>query len=387
MINLHVNNGTDTFIHDPAPSVVIRNVFRGSEEAVELWENEITWSIDGILIPRDGLISDQVIELKGFYNVGELTSVELQDDGVIIESIPTDRGIKIESLEFPEGDGPEWATKRKFSLVLKGSTIPTTLATYGEYSYNISYTTDQSGLISRTINGTLKDFKDKDAETKYEAFKTAQGWATWTDANLSSDTYSTNKDDTKCNFTIVHRKYWTAYPTGITNADYSRDTRVDGQGVTREIISGWFEGPAANCLAAINALRQPFAIVNESVSRNPYTHRTSFTLSYINSITSDIISFTEQITINASIEDFVHKRVLGGYPPVRQVVSKTPATAIQTGTIKRLAMYPEEPPSHWNAMYMKSRSITKNSPENRVSNSVYGLSYAYSFEFEVTPSW
>ncbi len=383
------HNGSNYYPHVPHAAVEIRVEPVHSSDSNEVFEFKHIWTITGIIVPGGITIQEQIAGLHAAYDLGTLQSAQILDDTTPLETLPTDGGIKITSFEFPEGKGPEWATKRQYKIVLEGLDHTSTVDSAGEYTYTITYSTDQSSIQTRTISGTLKDIKGKAATTKYGTLKSNQSWAVWSGANLITDSESANKDDTICTFTVVHRKYWIIYPGGITNGDVNIEKSTDSQNIERYRAFGWFEGTEAVCLSAINALVPGSAIrLTSSSTRKGYANRTSFSLEYIYRSGNDILFFQENLSIAPSIPDFVFKRVLG-FHAIKQYTSYTVARAIQTGVIKKLEQYPLSPQCHWPEVHLKHSEITRIEPEYNSSSGkfVYGLVYTYVFEFATTPTW
>jgi hypothetical protein len=380
----------DIYEHVPLPGIVMAHAFSYKEDSADLVEDTQTWSITGFLVAPEGSIQEQVDELTTFYEGGELDYARFQDDDAIVDEVPDSTGIKIVSLEFPEGDGPEWATKRKYVIVLEGKSYPTDITDSGIAEYSITYSTDQSGKITRTIRGVVKDEAGSSAYAKYTTLKSAQGWDTWADAVKTLDEYTQNSTDTECSFTVRHEKLWTALPSGVTNASVDYATRTDEQGVVRETVSGWFEGSTSDCAAAVANVYPLYSVViNYRVARNHNTNRTTFSISSINLLVNDILEYSETVAIDASIYDFVYHRVLGGAPPVRQITSRTPGRATQSGTCTRLDAMPPEPTPRWNPMYMKSHRLQQSSAEYKtvLGQYAYTLSWYFSYEFPITPAF
>ncbi len=386
---LKTNNGSDDYTHIPHPSVEIQVQVVHPEDNNEVFEFRHTWVITGMIVPGAATIQAQVTALHVAYDLGTLASAQILDAATPLETLPTDGGLKVVSLEFPEGKGPEWATKRSYKIVLKGLDHTSTVDTNGEYSYTITYLTDQSGIQTRTISGALKDIKGKAATAKYNALKSNLGWATWSGANLTTDSYSTNKDDTVCSFTVVHKKYWAIHPSGISNCDVNVEKAVDAQNVARYRVFGWFEGIASSCSVAIKALVPTGSIMlANTITRKGYSNRTSFNIEYIYKSGNNIVFSQESLKISPSIIGSVFKRVLGARA-IKQLTSYTTARAIQTGVIKRLQQYPSEPSPHWSASNIVSSEFTRMTPEFNVGGkkAVFGLSYTYVFEFSSSPTW
>lgn len=386
---LKTNNGSDDYTHVPHAAVSISVGPVHPDNSNEVFEYRHTWTITGMLVPGGTSIQAQVTALHAAYDLGTLATAQILDDVTPLETMPIDGGIKITAFEFPEGRGPEWATKREYKIVLEGLDHTSTVDSDGEFTYTITYSTDQSGIQTRTVSGTLKDIKELVATTKYNTLKAAQSWATWSGANLITDSYSANKNDTVCTFSVVHKKYWIIYPGGITNCDTSIEKSVDNQDVEKYRAFGWFEGVESSCLAAINSLVPGGAIrLTSSNTRKQYSNRTSFNLEYIYRSGNDIIFSQENLVIAPSIPDFVFRRVLG-FPAIKQYTSYTVARAVQTGIIKRLEQYPLEPTHHWPSIHLKHSELARIEPEYNISNrkSVYGLTYTYVFEFAITPVW
>ena len=384
---LVAKRGNDVFEHIPLPAVVINHAFKYEEGTADLLEDLQIWTITGYVVAPEGSVKEQTIELSKFYEGGELDYIRFMDGEEIVDELADDNGIRILSLSFPEGSGPEWATKRKYVIELEGVDVSSAVEESGDYNYTISYATDQSGMITRTITGLMND-KGGSSYTKYVTLKSDNGWVSWTGANLISDEYATNDDDTRTTFSIVHKKYWTTLPSGITNANVDYNSRTDDQNVTRGRVSGWFEGSLANCAAAIASLYPLAAVViGYDVTRNAYQNRTSFSITYIELNSNDVLEFSETLTIDAQVQDFVYHRVLGGASPVRQITSMTTGKATQTGSTTRLNTMPAIPPPKWNSMYVKSVRHTQHSAQYNVAlgSFAYTLDWTYQYEFPTTP--
>ncbi len=391
MITLEVNTSAAAgtkYVHDPTPGVVMNVDYRHHDTGGTLYEKRETWTITGYILPKEGdTLENQIAELQTKYASGLLATAKLMDDNTVLEELPTDRAIEVKSLSFPTGDGPEWATKRNYIIVLEGIDYSSAVTTSGEYEYTITYATEQSGVVTRTISGTLRDVGGEDATTLFATLKSNQGWSTWTLAYMVTDSYTQNSENTECSFNIVHRKYWLAFPSGITNCSVNTSTLVDNQNATHYSITGWFEGSVSDCNTAISALKAAQdVLIRKETSRNDYTNRTSFSVLYLTE-TSDIYLFQEIISVDEPIADFVHKRVLGGGAPVKQYTSWTPAQASQRGRIVRLRQYPALPPPLWNLDNVTSVQYSYDFPENFTvdGGSVYTLTYSYSFEFANMP--
>jgi len=386
---LVAKRGSDIFEHIPLPALVISHAFKYEDGTASLLEDAEVWTITGYIVAPEGSIKDQTVELSNFYEGGELDYVRFLDEEEIVDQLADDNGVRIVSLDFPEGDGPEWATKRKYVIKLEGINVSSDVESSGETNYTITYSTDQSGIITRTITGTVLD-KTGDAYTKFATLKSDNSWATWTDANLVTDEYTSNDDDTECRFNIIHKKYWVAFPTGITNSNIESNSTTDDQNVTRGRLSGWFEGSAADCLNAIAALYPLNSVVLEySITRSTYNNRTSFSISFVNLYANNVLEYNETRSIDASTYDFVYKRVLGGAPPIRQVTSRTTGKATQRGSMTQLKIMPTMPPPYWNAMYIKSARSSQHSAEYNTSlgSFAYTLDWTYEYEFPTTPAY
>lgn len=392
-ITVILDNGTSTYTFDPTPAATIENAYEHEDDTAEFRKKHVTWSLSGYLLPAGGAIATQVSALEAFLAGGELLTAVIKDGAVAIEEMPTDNSIKIESVSFPEGQGPEWATKRTFNITLSGVDVNPDIATAGDVVYTITYATDQSGIMTRTINGTLIDQVDQTAAAKYAAYKTAQGWDTWTDAYAISNSYTQDKNDVKCDFTIVHRKYWLVYPNNITNLNVNTEYITDTQNVTKLRLSGWFEGPEADCVLAINQLVAGSGIiVTKRLSRNAWNNRTSFSIEQISPLwipASGILYFQQQLSIELSVYDFVHKQVLGGSPPIKQLTSRRPVQVVQSGMAKNIRFYPNDPIPLYDSTGIKKYSVTRISPEYAVAagNYVYGIRWSIQYEFAVFPGW
>lgn len=388
MLTLVTHNGIQEYTHPNMPSVVISNTARFKENTSELLEIEKTWTVNGFLASTDGNIQTQVIALKAHYIGMKLTSAQIKDGVTVLETLPTDLGICVESLNFPEGSGAEWATKRNYVLTLKGIDYVGTVESFGEYTYTITYATDQSGNLTITINGELSDITGKNALDKYETLKFSKGWFYFADCNIINDIFTQNDNNTKITFTITAKEYWAAFPSGITDGSYDIEETLDNQNVTRVRVSGWFEGPVQNCMNAITTLTYSDVLISKSVSRNNLTNRTSFSLEFL-LLSNDILYRQETTTVTPQIYDFIHKQILGGRNPIKQVIAKTVATATQSGTLKRLKIAPLVPPPIWPLSCVKKHTISRITSEYNTYRDcfVYTLNYSYEFEFSSTPIW
>ena len=384
MLQLKLNNGANTYTFGHMPSVVINCSTRVKEDTTDLIEEIITWNISGALIVTEGDIQSQVNALEAFLGNKELATALIIDNttGTTLESVPTDRGIHVEQFNFSKGDGPEWATLRTFEIILSGESFVSSVFSSGELTYTITYGTEQSGLTTRTISGTLKDVVGKDVETKYTAIKVANDWTVWLDSTLISDSYSVNDVYTNLTFTIVHKKYWQALPASVTNGSVSTELSLDNQNVMHKVISGWFEGTTIACNNAVNALRTSDVLITENASRNEYENRTSFSLEYIVKSNLDIVYSYETVTVHPSYLDFVHKRILGYMPPIKQLTSYTPCMATQSGIVKSLMRLPTIPMPHWSIAYVKGRNYSYSTGEYRTAAGSFMFTLTYSYEFE-----
>ena len=328
------------------------------------------WTISGVLGPGEESLDMQINALKDHYSSGELTEVMIVDGSTTLEELVSDINITVSDCSFPVGTGPEWATKRKYVIVLEGVERPEAVNTLGEIDYAISYGVDQSTIVDRTIKGTVKDVVG-DSYAKYLIAKNSNAWVTWAGANLIGDTYEVNDGDTLTSFSISHRQYWVGFGVGITNSSKSVEIDTDAMNVTRTRVSGWFEGSGVSCATAIAGIGVVSAVLlTSSISRDDYANRTSFTLDYI-STTQGILYSKEEIALNGSVYDFVFKRVLGGAPPVKQYTGRTTATGTQAGEIRGLTTWPNVPAPHWSSAYIKSYTVKHGTPEFVVNSGSY----------------
>ncbi|MBW8002626.1 MAG: hypothetical protein FVQ80_11495 [Planctomycetes bacterium] len=394
-MKLIAKDSVDTYEHLPMPAVTIAKENRHYLDDDVLVEAIETWTIDGILIySTNATITEQIAELESFYANARLDSIELKSDGnTTLDSLTAQalKGIVVESLTFPEGNGPEWATRRKYRIVVSGKYVPTVILTSGEVNYTIIYDTPQSGQLRRTVSGTVKDVAGT-ATAKYNTLKTT--WDSWAPApfigaNRGTDTNNANKDDTVCTFTLEDTVYWIAFPTGITNGEINTEIDTDSMGVAWCNVTGWFEGSDADCTTAIADIAPAgYTVLTDSTTRNDHTNRTSFTRRYILTAEGEVSS-SETLTIKEQLYEFVHKRVLGGGVPIRQDTSKGPFRYTQTGAIRSKDVYPTPPGYNWNVSGLLSEQVTRIAPEFEVGagNFIYGLQYTYIFEFAITQGW
>ena len=394
ILKLYKTVGSTVYSLSPMPAVVIQNTYRHRGDSTNLVAREITWNVTGLFLPNGNSILEQVNALKAFFNdttdAGKIVEAKIKDGSDVLEDLTNEgQGIRVSNLSFDEGSGPEWATRRSYSFTLTGTEFTASVNTLGDCTYGITYSTEQNGLITRTVSGILKDVLDANAVVKYTTFKAAQSWATWAGANLISDTYSVDVDGIVVDFTIVHKKYFILFQGGITNSDVSKSVITDEMNVTRLVYSGWFEGSGIDCATAITTLdRTGFHTLSSSTSRNDYINRTTFTIEGI-STGADILFQSERLAVTYQLTEFVHKRVLGGGSPVKQTTSKNIVRASQSGIIKRKSSYPSSPSLNWASGDLVGKVETRLTPEIQVGsgNYVYGLQYSYEFEFAADCGW
>lgn len=393
-MKLVAKSSTGSFTHDPMPAIVINHENRHYDSINALVETVVTWNIDGILVPKTMSIGAQVAQLTSFYKGGNLTLLNLTTDaGLVVDTIASQvvKGIVVESLTFPEGHGPEWATRRKYSLVISGVVVPQDVLLAGELEYSIAYNTLQSDQLRRTISGVMKDVAGG-ATAKYLTAKAA--WDAWAPgdfdgSNRTTDTYTVNKEDTVLSFNLDDLAYWIAYPTDITDGDISKEIEVDSMGVGWCNISGWYEGAEADCDTALAGIAPSgYVLLTGTTTRNDHTNRTSFVRKYISTIAVTTFS-SEMLSAKTQLYEFVHKKVLGGAVPIKQYTSRGPFKYTQTGQLKRRDTYPEPPGYNWNSSGLLSQSIVRIAPEFQVATGswLYGLSYVYEFEFATSQGW
>lgn len=391
MIELIAKSELKTYTHSPTPGVVINKTNEYRENTSEVVKTIVTWDVTGIIIPGDGssTILEQVEELVNFYSENQVDSLVLKDGLTVYEELPLGEPIRITDISFPEGTGSEWATKRSYSMTFTGVSYPADVTTEGDYSYTITYAYDQSGLCTRTVSCTLRDYVDNEARSKMDALVSSMSWLSSAGYTLASKSYVEDRDDTVCTFTCTLKQYWEAFPANITNAQLSSEVSIDSQGVTRRRFNGWFEGGEISCNNAISSLAPASGIlISSSISRDDYGNKTNFALEYIVTTENDIIQEQYSLSIQSQTYDFVWKPVLGGGNPVKQNTAMTIAKASQSGTIKKLSSYATEPSPVYDTQYIKSKNVTRSSPEiNTGSGHIFTTNYSYEFEFPTTPSW
>jgi len=385
-----------TYTHNPHPKVVMsrKSVYSGKDNVFMGVVD--TWNISGVLLSINGALPTQITNLKNAYD--SVTKIELKDGTTVRETIDVtgmDAIIKTTTLDFPEGFGPEYITKRAFSITLETTTyIPSgyPIATSTVNNYTISYTTGQNGKIIRVVSGTCTDEVDRDATAEYAAFKTAQGWANAPAGyNRGSDSYTANQENSEVSYSITDTEYFIAFPANITSGSLSVDERLDDSGNTLTTKTGWYEGSGANCIIAIDAIREAGAaavLLNESISRDDFSSRTNFTLEYLMAASTDEIDRKNTYTISTPYTSIIFKRVLGGGSPVRQATSVGTARATQSGQAVKVGSYPTESASEWPLTIM-SQNVTRHPPVKTRSGTgyLYRTSWDYSFESASAFPW
>jgi len=393
MIQFTITNANASYTFWPLPAVAISNSYTFTDDTNTMVKRTCSWTVTGVLINKAGTtLFSQVTALQDMLNAGVLKSAALTDTG-LSEQMPTERdsGIRISNVEFPEGSGPEFATRRTYSFTLESEEYSVDVNNNGDVQYTISYNTAPSGLVTRTINGLLSAVMNKDAAAKYLTWCTP--YLTWENSNILVNEYKVNSIGTSVDFTIAHTKYWAAFPTGITAAEHSCEETTDNQGVIKTVLTGMLEGTVANCDSAIDTIITPYAsraCIGKRKIRNDYTNRTEYSFEYIGTATSEPSRLFKQETlvIDEQVTDFVFKRVLGGGNPVKQTTSKTTAKATQAGTIKQLSSYASAPALAWSSTNLKSKQVTRVGAEvTNGADKVFTLNYAYTFEFDSTPNF
>jgi hypothetical protein len=392
MLSLTLKNAADReYSFDITPKIVIEHSLVRKEDSNVRLEDLVTWEIDGYLAPlgRKSML-DQQEDLIEFLDTDYLKSAILSDDNdnTIEELVGADK-VKIASLSFPEGSGPQHATRRNYTISLSGRVLPNVSDSVGIYEFSIDYSVETSTIATRTITGTVKDFVNNMVLAKYAALKISMGWMTWTGANLVSETFSDNEASTVCNFTIQQKKYWVANPTNLTSADVTIEKSVDAMGVVKRKLSGSYVGSEADCTTALTALVAGMTVISTSVSRNDFSNTTSFNVMTLGTASDhgDEYYSIETLSITESLTGKVFKPVLGGGAPVLQTVGYKTARATQSGTIKRLSTWPSPPSLHWPIGNLIDASQVRQPLEHPDANTGYVIQYTNQFEFVTTPSF
>jgi hypothetical protein len=393
MLKLISDSGV-AYTFSPTPALVISNSYEHKEDDDTMLVRTCKWAINGVLIYKAGTtLAAQVTGLKAMLEPATVKSAQLVDSyGTVLEEMPDEAGIRITDVEFPEGTGPEWATRRTFSFNVEGKEFTEDVNKDGDCKYTISYATAQSGIVTRTISGTMRDVMNKEAYAKWVAFRTKKLWDTWTNANKTDDTYKVNEPGTSCEFTLTHVQYFQAFPANVTNAELKKDEDIDQHGIKKVSLTGMLEGAIAACDTALTNILLPYAecvILKQQKSRDDYANRTSFSYEFLSKVDNpEIISSRETYTVESQVTDFVFKRVLGGGNPVKQVTSKTTAKATQSGSLKGITAAPAPAGYAFSSNNLKSRSVSKGTREykNGENAYVYETQYSYTFEFETTPA-
>ena len=378
----------DSYTHSPTPQIVItvNPVFDDDTGAYK--GRRERWKIDGMLIPGGTSITTQVAALKSAYS-NTIDKIQMKDNGTVRESIDlssVEDHIMVKSIDFPEVGGPEWVTKRKYRINIES---PLFLESGGSATaisrWKISYNIEQSGLQTRNISGTVEDPSNKEAETAYNALITAQGWLNLAGSNLVSDNYTIDDLNKKVSFTIAHKEYFQENALGsITTSDINVEESYDIMGILKRKISGFFEGPANDCLGVINSLKASgvgIVPLEENIIRNEYTNRTTFSLGFIiGSSVSDVVYTSTSLSIANAMAGFVHRRIIGAYP-VKQFTSYPVSTCIQSGRKTGIGQYPDVDAVLYPGDII-SRSITQGSVQRTRDGTgyLYPISWTYQFE-------
>jgi hypothetical protein len=385
------NSVNTEFVHTPTPSVVIsaRIVHR---EDTDIYKQIITqWSVTGILLPSNkyGSVDEQVLKLEQYYTNVDLTEVFLEADNKKIEQMPNDNGVRLTEFSFPDGRGPEWATRRRYTMTFESEGYSTAVKADGDYEYQITYNTKQNGNQTRAVSGSLQDITGKDARVKAEELVADQAWDPYAGYNRTSLQYIENRENSRCSFSLMHEEYFTAFPVDVTNANAQTETRVDKQNIERSRVSGWYEGSVTACNNAINALIAGKTTVSSSIVRDDYANRTSFNIELIDLADGTVVYAQETISIKDQIIVNLYKPVLGGANPIKQSAGKTSATASQVGTIKQFDTWADAPALKWASTDVSNREVTQIEPEWNVASGsyMYTTNYSYQYEFVETPTF
>jgi hypothetical protein len=377
--------------HNPTPGIIITSKTTHQTDTDTYTVETVTWEVTGILLPgtNDLSVDEQVFKLEAFYSESDISKVQMKVDNAVLEEMPSDNGIRLLSFDFPVGQGPEWATRRRYHLTFESERFSDVVKDTGDYEYVITYTTKQNNNKARAITGSLEDMTNNTASEMVEALIVTNGWRELAGYNIISEQVVDNRVNSRSSFSIMHEEYFQAYPTSITNANVQTETRVDKQNIQRSRTSGWFEGETGACLTAINTLVGSNKIVSQSITRDDYAYRTSFNIEMIDLGDGTIVYQQETIAIQDQVTINIYKPVLGGANPIKQATGKTSATASQTGTIKQFDTWAEAPALRWNAEDVSSRDIVKVGPEWNLSagSYMYVTNYTIQYEFVTTPTF
>jgi hypothetical protein len=388
-MNLVLNKLGSAYTFEITPAIVMSTEIGYKDSTSKRLEEKTVWNISGYFAPGAKSLKEQVGEFEEFINADYLNNVRLMDGSSVIEELSGEGNVRITNLSYPTGSGPQHATRRNFEITLEVLKYAPEFLSTGVYQYTIEYATEQSTLVTRTISGTIKDLVGYAVLDKLDALITLKGWAIWDSANLLSKSSSSNDENSVCSFSIVHKKYWAAFPVGTTNGEITRERSVDAQGVVKYKISGWFEGNELDCTAAIMAEKAVGHLLGESISRAPYSNRTNFNLELLAQAGEQgpIYYSQETLTIQEAVDGIVFKPVLGGGEPVKQTVARTTAKATQSGLLKGLTSWPPPPALHWSESNLTSKSVTRLPLESQAGLVGFGIQYNYQFEFSNTPSF
>lgn len=377
-MSITLNYSNTAYMHPGLVRFVITRAPRYSEGGGRPIGYTETWDIEGTLYgdPTHSL-SQQISDLESAYSQlnGDL---EIKSDSTSLrklEASKCDGGrLKITGPSYPEGNGPELATKRTYKLQVVGEVTASNLA--DPWTYAASYQLDPAGKRTITYSGTYN--KPSGARTAYEGAYTAKfplPSALW---RQTQHQYNPNVNDSEVRFTIAQQEGYKALPANVSDGSYTRRVQKAAGGQQTLTISGSFKGSGAD--AAIEALRQrSLPCTQDDVVENPFDNSKQFTLSYICNPTN-IIESEQTVTMQAALMDFILLPVLDGRPLVKQWTVMRPAKATQSGRMLcRSAQTVQGPlwPQHLKPGASVSTTIKSDAYGNQL-----GIEYSWSYSFE-----
>lgn len=387
-----------SYVHDPTPGVVISMDPVYDDNGVFIGTKQV-WSIKGTLIGPN--ISTKVAALETEYKTSGLSALELKIGASVVESIAqTNSGAhdndKIPAtIDFSEGTGVEWVTKRKYEIKaetpINGLIFPEGSDSVATYKYTSRV--DQNTESVQSYSGQIKTDTSKDIDAEYTTWKSTWGIDTPPSNHiLVNEIKSTNLEETVLSFTIEFSSIGVpgsgvdAYPAGCTEGDASTETSTDEDDITYVNLSGFFVGSIVNCDNAIDAERPTpsgdFTLLGEDITRNEYEFKTSFSIRYIGGAATDILATKQTVSIAPILEAFVMKRVVNDFP-VKQVTSFTSAVARESGTTTKVGSYPaaDTPRSSWINALISSNTTRLPPRVNRSSgDAIYTVTWDYVYE-------
>jgi len=283
-------NDTQVGSGNPCPVVTISQdaVYHPVTGAVTSLRKK--WDVNGVLLNNGTALATQVSTLESLVNGARngTSSIALYSDTTKLAELTNTGsldGVQVSGINYPKGDGIEWATKREYSFSFSVETIVN-----GSYSiYTQKYSLNGNGITQKSVSGTLYSATPTDAAAKLVAEGILGAESSAFSREFSTQGVITAKS---IDFTMTDTYYPAAMPTGCCEGSYDESESTDDNGIVTTSISGSFtskktEGSNVSCVAArtaadalITSFSSGVTLKTKNISENPLTGTVSFSASY-----------------------------------------------------------------------------------------------------------